>query len=166
MSENAALLTRLLDEAAIRDATARFADTCIHADYDGFRVLWADDAEWVIGGTEGQPFERRAQGVDDIVAMLRNLREERERERESTSFSLRCRALSRSMVTRRQPAVYATRPRAVLERATTETTGYGLIAYGVRTMAGCLRAAPISTCGSTSPHFLETFSPPRPDSPR
>ena len=78
MSENAALLTRLLDEAAIRDATARFADTCIHADYDGFRVLWADDAEWVIGGTEGQPFERRAQGVDDIVAMLRNLREERE----------------------------------------------------------------------------------------
>jgi ketosteroid isomerase-like protein len=78
MSENAALLTRLLDDAAISDATARFADTCIHADYDGFRVLWADDAEWVIGGTEGQPFERRAQGVDDIVAMLRNLREERE----------------------------------------------------------------------------------------
>ena len=78
MSENEASLTRLLDEAAIRDATARFADTAIHADYDGFRTLWADDAEWVIGGTEGQPFERRAQGVDDIVAMLRNLRDERE----------------------------------------------------------------------------------------
>lgn len=161
MSENAALLTRLLDDAAISDATARFADTCIHADYDGFRVLWADDAEWVIGGTEGQPFERRAQGVDDIVQCSAIFGRS-----ESTSFSLPCRALSRSMATRRQPAVYATRPRAVLERATTETTAYGLIAYGVRTMAGCLRAAPISTCGSTSPHFLETFSPPKPDSPR
>jgi ketosteroid isomerase-like protein len=78
ITDNAASLTRLLDEAAIRDATARFADAATSADYDGFRTLWADDAEWVIGGTEGQPFERRAKGIDDIVSMFRNLRDERE----------------------------------------------------------------------------------------
>lgn len=71
-------LTRLLDEAAVRDATARFADTATHADYDGFRALWADDAEWVIGGPQGQPFERRASGIDDIVSMFRGLRDGRD----------------------------------------------------------------------------------------
>jgi ketosteroid isomerase-like protein len=71
-------VTRLLDEAAIRDATARFADAATSGDYDGFRALWADDAEWVIGGTQGQPFERRAKGIDDIVSMFRNLRDERD----------------------------------------------------------------------------------------
>ena len=78
MSENEAAISRLLDEAAIRDTTARFADTAIHGDYDGFRALWAGDADWVIGSTEGQPFERRAHGVDDIVDLFRNLRGERE----------------------------------------------------------------------------------------
>lgn len=78
ITQEAGLLNRLLDEAAIRDTTARFADAAMNADYEGFRVLWADDAEWVIGGTEGQPFERRAKGVDDIVSMYRKLREERE----------------------------------------------------------------------------------------
>jgi ketosteroid isomerase-like protein len=78
MAENAASLTRLLDEMAIRDATARFADSATHADYDAFRALWADDAEWVIGGTEGQPFERQAKGADDIVELFRTLRDERE----------------------------------------------------------------------------------------
>ena len=72
MPDNAAL-NRLLDEAAIRDAVARFADTATRADYDGFRTLWADDADWVLGGTESQPYERRAEGVDDIVSMLRSL---------------------------------------------------------------------------------------------
>jgi hypothetical protein len=38
ITDNAASLARLLDEAAIRDATARFADTAISADYDGFRA--------------------------------------------------------------------------------------------------------------------------------
>lgn len=71
-------LTRLLDEAAIRDAIARFADTVTRADYDGFRDLWADDASWAIGGTDGQPFERCAEGIDDIVALLRTLRDERD----------------------------------------------------------------------------------------
>ena len=31
-----------------------------------------------IGGTEAQPFERRTKGIDDIVSMYRNLREDRE----------------------------------------------------------------------------------------
>lgn len=75
--DTAAALTRLLDEAAIRDATARFADTTTNGDYDGFRSLWADDADWVIGATEGQPFDRRAHGVDDIVSLYRILREAR-----------------------------------------------------------------------------------------
>lgn len=69
MPNTEASLTRLLDEAAIRDATARFADTIMRQDYAGFRTLWADDAEWAIG----KPFESRAKGVDDIVSMLRNL---------------------------------------------------------------------------------------------
>ena len=73
-----ALLARLVDEAAIRDVTARFALTATNADYDGFRAVWAEDADWVMGGTEGQPFERRAGGVDDIVSLFRSLREERE----------------------------------------------------------------------------------------
>ena len=77
-TDNAASLTRLLDEAAIRDAIARFADAATSADYDGFRTLWDDDAEWVIGGTQGQPFERRAKGIDDIVSMFRTLRLERD----------------------------------------------------------------------------------------
>jgi hypothetical protein len=64
-----ASLARLLDEAAIRDATARFADSVMRQDYDAFRTLWADEAEWAIG----KPFEQRAKGVDDIVSMLRNL---------------------------------------------------------------------------------------------
>ena len=78
ITDNAASLARLLDEAAIRDATTRFADTAISADYDGFRALWADDAEWVIGGTENQPFERRVKGIDDIVSLFRKLRDDRD----------------------------------------------------------------------------------------
>ena len=66
-------VTHLLDEAAIRDATARFADVLIRADYESFGALWADNAEWVIGGTEDQPFEWRAQGVNDIVSLFRDL---------------------------------------------------------------------------------------------
>ena len=78
ITDNAASLARLLDEAAIRDATTRFADSAISADYDGFRALWAEDAALVIGGTENQPFERRAKGIDDIVSLFRKLRDERD----------------------------------------------------------------------------------------
>jgi hypothetical protein len=73
-----ALLAGLLDEAAIRGTITRFANCSIFADYEGFRALWADDAEWVIGATERQSFERRAKGVDDIVSLYRTLREERD----------------------------------------------------------------------------------------
>jgi len=77
-TDPAAALTRLIDEAAIRDATARFADVTTNGDLDGFRALWADDADWVIGATKGQPFERRAHGVHDIVSMYHTLRGERD----------------------------------------------------------------------------------------
>ncbi len=36
MSENEAAVSRLLDEAAIRDTTARFAETAIHGDTTDF----------------------------------------------------------------------------------------------------------------------------------
>ena len=55
ITDNAASLTRLLDEAAVRDATARFAEAATSADYDGFRTLWADDAIWVIGTPKASP---------------------------------------------------------------------------------------------------------------
>jgi hypothetical protein len=73
MPDSTQSLTRLLDEAGIRDATARFADVIMRADYERFRSLWAEGAEWTIGGTEAQPFERRAHGVDDIESLLRSL---------------------------------------------------------------------------------------------
>lgn len=75
---SSAALSRLIDEAAIRDTTARFADAATNGDFDAFRAVWAEDSEWVIGSTDGQPFERRAEGVDDIVAMYRTLRAERD----------------------------------------------------------------------------------------
>jgi ketosteroid isomerase-like protein len=71
-------LTRLLDEAAIRDTIARFADAATSGDVDSWSTLWADDAEWVIGGTEGQPFESRSKGVDEIVSHFGQLRDVKE----------------------------------------------------------------------------------------
>jgi hypothetical protein len=55
ITDNAASLTRLLDEAAVRDATARFAEAATSVGYDGFRTLWADDANWVIGAPKASP---------------------------------------------------------------------------------------------------------------
>jgi ketosteroid isomerase-like protein len=78
ITNNAASLARLLDEAAIRDAIARFADAATSGDSDGFRTLWADDAEWVIGSTEGQPFESHSKGIDEIVSHFRHLRYDKE----------------------------------------------------------------------------------------
>ena len=71
--DNAVPTAHWVDEAAIRTATARFADTVMRADYDAFSTLWSEHADWVIGGTEAQPFERRAHGVDDIVSLFRDL---------------------------------------------------------------------------------------------
>ena len=68
------VLARLADEAAIRDATARFADAAMRGDYDSFRALWAEDGDWAIG----DPARMQVAGVDDIVAMLRQLRSDKE----------------------------------------------------------------------------------------
>ncbi len=66
-------VARLQDEAAIRDATARFAESIMRRDLTAFRALWTRDGEWTIGGTDTQPFERRAAGADDVVALLDGL---------------------------------------------------------------------------------------------
>jgi ketosteroid isomerase-like protein len=78
ITNNAAPLARLLDETAIRDTIARFADAATSGDSDGFRTLWADDAQWVIGSTEGQPFESRSKGIGEIVSHFRELRDDKE----------------------------------------------------------------------------------------
>ncbi|MFH8470842.1 nuclear transport factor 2 family protein [Streptomyces sp. NPDC017991] len=65
-------LSRLLDEAAVRDTIARFADAATRGDTDRFRATWAEDAEWTIG-------ERvHAVGMDDIVSTFQKLRDERD----------------------------------------------------------------------------------------
>jgi hypothetical protein len=74
MSNMSAALGRLLDEADIRRVTARCADAAMRADYDSFRSTWADHAVWTIG----VPPKVQATGIDDIVAMLRRLRSEKE----------------------------------------------------------------------------------------
>lgn len=74
MSDLQASITRLLDEATIRSLTARFADAAMRADYDKFRSVWDDDATWTIGA----PPKVQARGADDIVALLRRLRAEKE----------------------------------------------------------------------------------------
>ena len=68
---DSASLQRFLDEAAIRNTIARFADSATRADYDSFRRTWAEDGEFVIGEA---PHGQRAAGADDIVALLRRLR--------------------------------------------------------------------------------------------
>jgi hypothetical protein len=78
ITNNATPLARLLDETAIRDTIARFADAATSGDSDGFRTLWADDAQWVIGSTEGQPFESRSKGIGEIVSHFRELRDDKE----------------------------------------------------------------------------------------
>jgi len=67
MTENSTLLTQLTDEAAIRDISARFGMAATTQDYETFRTLWAPDGVWRIGA----PYAQRAEGIDDISAMLR-----------------------------------------------------------------------------------------------
>ena len=73
MSELDQTLQRIVDENEIRDLVARFVDTCIRGDHDGFRELWAEDGLWEIGA----PFDARCEGVEAIVNMLHTLRDER-----------------------------------------------------------------------------------------
>ena len=153
MSDNEASITRLLDEAAIRDTTARFADILMRADYEGFRTLWADDAEWVIGGSEGQPFERRAKGADDIVSLFRDLWKGND---SFIHFALQGLIAINGDDATAQCLCHES-ARGPEERYY-RTPVYGLIAYGAQTMAGCSPAVPTGTCGSTCPHFLEALS--------
>ena len=69
MTDNHTALARMLDEASIRNATARFADAAMRGDYDGFRTVWAEDARWIIG----EPPQVNAAGADEIVSTLRQL---------------------------------------------------------------------------------------------
>ena len=66
-----AVLARFMDEAAIRNIIARFADSATRGDGEAFRTVWTENAELVIGQA---PRQQRATGVDDVVAMLRRLR--------------------------------------------------------------------------------------------
>lgn len=74
MSDMQTSLNRLLDEAAIRKVTARFAEAAIRADYANFRSVWAENADWTIG----TPPKAQAKGLDDIVALFRRLRGEKD----------------------------------------------------------------------------------------
>ncbi len=71
MTDQHTRLNQFMDEASIRNAIARFADSATRGDYDMFRAVWADDAEFVIGKA---PQMQSAKGVDEAVAMLRRLR--------------------------------------------------------------------------------------------
>ena len=62
-------LQRLEDDAAIRDLSARFADTAVRADYAGFAALWAPNATLVIN----EPVYTSATGTEAILALLRKL---------------------------------------------------------------------------------------------
>jgi len=66
-------LQRLVDENAIRSLVETFVDSCIRADHDVFRTLWADKGVWEIGA----PFNVRSEGIDAIAETLHHLRDER-----------------------------------------------------------------------------------------
>ncbi|MEU3460490.1 nuclear transport factor 2 family protein [Streptomyces sp. NPDC006733] len=72
MTDDQSALNRLLDEAAIRDTIARFADAATRGDSERFRATWAFDAEWTIAESV------HAVGVADIVSTFRKLRDGKE----------------------------------------------------------------------------------------
>ena len=57
------------DELSIRNLVARFTDAVNERDIASFRQLWTDDAVWEIG----PPLQSRAEGVDEIAALLSRL---------------------------------------------------------------------------------------------
>jgi SnoaL-like domain len=71
MSQQQASLNRFMDEAAIRNVAARFADSATRADYNMFRACWADACEFTIGKA---PKGHSVSGVDAAVSLLRTLR--------------------------------------------------------------------------------------------
>jgi uncharacterized protein (TIGR02246 family) len=69
IQEQASVLRRLEDEAAVRDLGHRFADACNRGDVAAFRELWHPDCLWVID----HPVNVRAEGVEAVVATLESL---------------------------------------------------------------------------------------------
>lgn len=67
MTIDESAITRLLDESAIRDVTARFADAATRGHVERFRSTWAADGVWRIGEHVD------AHGIDDIVAAYQQL---------------------------------------------------------------------------------------------
>ena len=57
------------DELSIRNLVARYTDAVNQRDLGAFRELWTDDAVWEIG----PPLQSRAEGLDQIVALLSRL---------------------------------------------------------------------------------------------
>jgi len=57
------------DELSIRNLVARYTDAVNQRDLAAFRQLWTDDAVWEIG----PPLQSRANGIDEIVALLSRL---------------------------------------------------------------------------------------------
>src|SRR5258708_40051002 len=57
------------DELSIRNLVARYTEAVNQRDLAAFRQLWTDDAVWEIG----PPLQSRADGIDEIVALLRRL---------------------------------------------------------------------------------------------
>ena len=57
------------DELSVRNLVARYTDAVNERDIAAFRQLWTYDAVWEIG----PPLQSRADGIDEIVALLRRL---------------------------------------------------------------------------------------------
>ncbi len=72
MSTTEITIARLLDEASIRDATARFADAATRGDLGALRATLAEHAEWSIGD------QVHDVGADAVVARFTQLREHME----------------------------------------------------------------------------------------
>lgn len=61
---------RIVDELAIRQLIASFADACIRYDVDQFASTWTKDASWIVG----KPLASRSDGIDAIIDKLHELR--------------------------------------------------------------------------------------------
>ena len=62
-------LLQSAEELSIRNLAARFTDAVNERDIAAFRQLWTDDPVWEIG----PPLQSRAEGVDEIAALLSRL---------------------------------------------------------------------------------------------
>ena len=70
MTNNDESLARLINEADIRTAIARFGLAATLGDVHELRNLWTDDGVWTIG----EPANHTATGIDDIATMYAGLR--------------------------------------------------------------------------------------------